>query len=85
MRNPSGYSFQELLLALLRQKRVDAGLRQADLAKLLSQHQSFVSKYETGERRLDILELRQICKALGLSLEEFARDLEKLLGPVNTN
>ncbi len=79
MRNPSGSSFQELLLALLRQKRVDAGLRQADLAKLLSQHQSFVSKYETGERRLDILELRQICKALGLSLEEFARDLEKLL------
>lgn len=79
MRNPSGSSFQELLLALLRQKRVDAGLRQADLAKLLSQHQSFVSKYETGERRLDILEVRQICKALGLSLEEFARDLEKLL------
>jgi len=79
MRNPSESSFQELLLALLRQKRVDAGLRQTDLAKLLSQHQSFVSKYETGERRLDILEVRRICKALGLSLEEFARDLEKLL------
>jgi transcriptional regulator with XRE-family HTH domain len=56
--------------------RLDAGLRQADLAEKLRQPQSFVSRYESGERRLDILELRQICVVLGVSLAEFVRRLE---------
>jgi len=64
------------LLALLREKRREAGLRQADLAKRLGQPQSFVSKYESGERRLDILELHRICHALGLTLTEFVRQFE---------
>jgi transcriptional regulator with XRE-family HTH domain len=63
-------------LSLLRQARLDAGLRQADLARKLGEPQSFVSKYESGERRLDLLELREICAALGLSLTEFVRRLE---------
>jgi transcriptional regulator with XRE-family HTH domain len=63
-------------LSLLRQMRLDAGLRQADLARKLRQPQSFVSKYESGERRIDILELREICSALGVSLTEFVRRLE---------
>jgi transcriptional regulator with XRE-family HTH domain len=46
------------------------------LARLLKQSQSFVSKYENGERRLDLLELQQICKAAGISLEEFVRKFE---------
>jgi transcriptional regulator with XRE-family HTH domain len=56
--------------------RLDAGLRQADLARKLRQPQSFVSKYESGERRIDVLELREVCKALGISLTEFMRRLE---------
>lgn len=52
-------------------------MRQADLAKLLGQPQSFVSKYETGERRIDIAELREICAALGIPLSEFVRRLEE--------
>lgn len=56
--------------------RLDAGLRQADLARKLRQPQSFVSKYESGERRIDILELREICMALGVSLSEFVRRWE---------
>lgn len=64
------------LQALLRQARTDAGLRQADLAERLGQPQSFVSKYESGERRLDILELRDVCQAVGLPLLEFVRRLE---------
>lgn len=64
------------LLALLRQMRVDAGLRQVDLAKKLSEPQSFVSRYESGERRLDVLELRKICLALGVSLTDFVERLE---------
>ena len=64
------------LLELLRQVRVEAGLRQVDLAKKLRQPQSFVSKYESGERRLDLLELHQVCNAVGTSLEEFVKRFE---------
>jgi transcriptional regulator with XRE-family HTH domain len=70
---------QERLQSLLRDLRIEAGLRQTDLADRLGEHQSFVSKYESGERRLDILELRQICDALGISLKEFVHRLEKCL------
>ena len=68
---------QERLLVLLREVRREAGLRQADLARSLGHPQSFVSKYESGERRLDLLELQQICAALGLSLTEFVRRFEQ--------
>ena len=49
------------------------------LAQKLNQPQSFVSKYESGERRLDILELREVCAALGVSLSDFLRRLEDSL------
>lgn len=68
---------QERLQELLRLARVDAGLRQVDLAHRVGQPQSFVSKYESGERRLDLLELRQICEAVGMSLGEFVRRFEE--------
>jgi transcriptional regulator with XRE-family HTH domain len=55
---------------------MEAGLRQDDLADKLGQSQSFVSKYESGERRLDLLELQQICRAVGLSLTKFVRRFE---------
>jgi transcriptional regulator with XRE-family HTH domain len=64
------------LLDLLRQVRTEAGLKQIDLAKKLRQPQSFVSKYESGERRLDLLELQQLCIALQISLTEFVRRFE---------
>ena len=70
---------QQKLQELLRQIRVETGLRQVDLAEKLGEPQSFVSKYETGERRLDILEIRAICKVVGITLEEFARRLEVTL------
>ena len=63
-------------LAMVRQMRLDAGLRQADLAHKLGEPQSFVSRYESGERRLDVLELKQICVVLGLSLTDFIKQLE---------
>jgi transcriptional regulator with XRE-family HTH domain len=63
-------------LSLLRQVRLEAGLRQADLARKLGEPQSFVSRYESGDRRLDVLELRQICGLLGLSLTDFITRLE---------
>lgn len=63
-------------LLLVRQMRLDAGLRQADLARKLGEPQSFVSRYESGDRRLDVMELRQICGVLGVSLADFIGRLE---------
>jgi transcriptional regulator with XRE-family HTH domain len=70
---------QERLQDMLRQARVDAGLTQGDVAKRLKQPQSFVSKYESGERRLDIVELRQICDVLRVSLLKFVEKFDKSL------
>jgi transcriptional regulator with XRE-family HTH domain len=67
------------LVNLLREMRVEAGLTQVDLAERIERDQTFVSKYESGQRRLDALELREICQAIGITLEEFARRLEKAL------
>jgi len=64
---------------LLREARVQAGLTQLDLASRLGVPQSFVSKYESGERRLDVLELRLVCQAVGVPLQVFVRRLEKRL------
>jgi len=70
---------QQKLQKLLRQIRIEAKLRQVDLAERLGEPQSFISKYESGERRLDILEIREICEAIGIPLEDFARRLEASL------
>jgi transcriptional regulator with XRE-family HTH domain len=70
---------QETLLALLQKLRRDAGLRQVDMARELGKPQAFVSYYESGARRLDLLELRQICGVLGLSLVSFVRRFETSL------
>jgi predicted transcriptional regulator len=49
---------------LMVKARQDMGVTQAELAKLLEKPQSFVSKYEKGERRLDVIEFVTVCKAL---------------------
>lgn len=67
---------QQLLCGLLRSYREQAGLRQVDVANQLELPQSFVSKYESGERRLDLIELRQVCRVLGVSLGEFVESFE---------
>ena len=72
------YSQQQIALqTLLRELRQTAGLRQQDVADIIDEPQSFVSKYEIGERRLDILELHEICQALGITLVKFSKLLEK--------
>lgn len=69
------------LLRLLKQARLDANLTQVQLAEKLGQTQSFVTKCERGERRLDVIQLRTICRALGTTLPAFvARLEEQLLG-----
>lgn len=74
-----GHEAKSVYLALLKEIREEAGLRQVDLAARLGKPQSFVSKYEQGERRLDALELREVCRSCGINLIEFARRLESRL------
>jgi transcriptional regulator with XRE-family HTH domain len=69
-------SEHQRLCALLRAYRERAGLRQTDVAQKLDVPQSFVSKYESGERRLDLIELRQVCRVLNVSLAEFVAAFE---------
>lgn len=66
-------SRQKALLFALRKVREDAGLRQSDLAESLGYPQSVISNYESGERRLDLLELEDVCGAIGITLSEFVK------------
>jgi transcriptional regulator with XRE-family HTH domain len=50
-----------------------------DLGRRLGRSQSFVSKYEAGERRLYFHEVRQICRALGVGFDEFVEEFESTL------
>lgn len=68
---------RERLSQLLRQLRVDANMRQVDLANKLDEPQSYVSRYESAEQRLDLIELRRICKVLGISLTELVKRFEE--------
>jgi transcriptional regulator with XRE-family HTH domain len=75
----SDASDRQALASLLRQMRVDAGLRQVDLARALGEPQSYVSRYESGEQRLDLIEVRTVCRAMGLSLAELIRTFEDIV------
>lgn len=61
-----------LFLEYLRGERERAGLSQLEVASRLDATQTFVSKCERGERRLDIVELRQWCLAIDTTLGEFS-------------
>lgn len=62
--------------AVLRQLRREAGLTQVQVAAELDVPQSFVSKYESGERRLDVVELRHVAQVLGVPLSTVLARLE---------
>jgi transcriptional regulator with XRE-family HTH domain len=56
------------LLSLIRAARTAQGLTQVQLSTQLGRPQSWVSKVESGERRLDVDELRAMCAALDIDL-----------------
>lgn len=62
---------EDLFRKLLKDLRQGKGLTQAQLAERLGLPQSYVSKYETGERRLDFVETLFVCEAIGISFEDF--------------
>jgi len=71
-----------ILLRRLRALRTAAGLTQVDLSTALQRPQSYVSDVECGSRRMDLLQLRELCQACGQSLTEFVDEFEQELGEV---
>lgn len=64
--------FRKRLVAI----RKAASLTQTDVAYRLGRPQSFVSKYERGERRLDVVEFLEVAEVLGASPTDLLRELE---------
>lgn len=67
----------ECFRKLLVQYRKDAGVTQQALAETLNKPQSFVSKYESGERRLDLVEFLDVSDALQFDKFQFIKSLEE--------
>ena len=57
----------------LKQARLDSGLRQIDVAKKLKRTQSYVSRVEVGEQRLDVLELKKFAALYKKQLDWFIK------------
>ena len=71
----------EVFLQRLVAARREAGLTQQALATRINRPQSFVSKYERGERRLDVLEFVMMCHAVSVDPCSIIREVEsRLLG-----
>lgn len=69
------------MLKLLIAAREQVGITQEGLAQALEETQSFISKCERGQRRLDVVELRMWCTALNVSYAEFMRELDSVSIP----
>lgn len=67
----------QVLVECLRAARQRANVTQTELAKRLGTDQSYVSKYERAERRLDVIEVRAVCRALGVDFCAFVAAVEK--------
>jgi transcriptional regulator with XRE-family HTH domain len=71
LRNPRYDTFQKALV----DARQKTGLTQQEIAFRLGKPQSFVSKYESGERRLDVIEFLEICQALNIKPQSILKKL----------
>jgi transcriptional regulator with XRE-family HTH domain len=60
---------------LLKEERKNAGLTQTALAKKLRRPQSYISKYERGDRRLDVIEFIEVARVIGFDPHDFLRKL----------
>lgn len=67
------YEYFRSLLVIAREK---AGLTQAEVSTKLGRPQSFVAKYEGGERRLDVVEFIQVCGALSVDAQTVLADVQ---------
>lgn len=71
----------DVFLTLLKSRRVNAGLTQAHCSTALGRPQSFISDVERGVRRLDIIQIYDLCNVLGCDvvelIKEFADEVRK--------
>lgn len=65
----------QIVVEKLRALREAAGLTQRDLAEKLNREHSFVWRLEKGERRLDVVEFKFVCDALGANANEVYREI----------
>lgn len=78
LRSPQQIELRKLLL----KKRTDGGVTQTELARRLCKPQSFVAKYEGGERRLSVIEFIDIAEALQMRPSHLLDELHKSLKPL---
>ena len=64
-----------MIAAALADQRRSKGLSQAQVAKALGRHQPFIANIESGERRVDLVELLDIASIIGLDVEALVRSL----------
>lgn len=69
----------EVFLQVLKRMRIESGLTQAQCSTALGRPQSFMSDVERGVRRLDTVQLRDLCLVLGTDLTSFSADYERAL------
>jgi len=67
---------RNLLLKMLKEARLAAGLRQLDVAQALDRPQSYVAKIESGERKIDFIEVIDFCKVVDLRPEKLLKRLK---------
>jgi transcriptional regulator with XRE-family HTH domain len=75
MKTTSAQKRATVFRKMLAEARKSVGLTQAQLAVRLRPPQSYVSKYESGERRLDVLEFSDIAEELGIDIASFLKTL----------
>lgn len=73
-----------VLLRYVRDLRISSGRTQTELSTLLGRSQSFISDIERGNRRLDVLELRDICHHLGVEFVEAVAHIDDQIGQLKS-
>ena len=68
-------SHYELFQKALADARQEKGLTQSEVATRLRKPQSYVSKYESGERRLDVIEFLEVCEAMSVNPSSILRKI----------
>ncbi|WP_122687995.1 helix-turn-helix domain-containing protein [Pseudomonas viridiflava] len=68
-----------IFLQELKRMRVESGLTQAQCSAALGRPQSFMSDVERGVRRLDMVQLRDLCQVLESDLISFSKSFEQAL------
>jgi transcriptional regulator with XRE-family HTH domain len=63
---------REAVRKILKDRRIELKLTQTDLADRLDKPQSYVAKYESGERNLDFVDVYELCNSLKLTLHQLS-------------